>query len=147
MIPVNVCPRTFNHTQLYRFDLAQQMRVVQLSSSSAKATKYSYFMSVTFYKNSSSCFTNNIKSAENGCNLVLLEEVFMLYFQSANSARFFFYATKNFYQSQSTAFFIPNNQWITVKLFMNQQNGYQIYVMDQNSNVLAQFSNQYDMQQ
>ena len=130
MIPANVCPRTFNYTQLYRFDLAQQMRLIQLSSSAGKATKYSYQMSITFYKNSTSCNTRSIISAQNGCNLVLLEDVFMLYFQSSNSARFFFDATKNFYQTQSNAFFIPDNQWITVKLFMSQQSGYQIFVLD-----------------
>lgn len=48
MIPANGCPRTFNYTQLYRFDLAQQMRLIQLSSSAGKATKYSYQMSITF---------------------------------------------------------------------------------------------------
>lgn len=57
MIPANVCPRTFNYTQVYRFDLAQQMRLIQLSSSAGKATKYFYQMSITFYKNSTSCNT------------------------------------------------------------------------------------------
>ena len=79
MVPQNVCPQSFNYSQVLRFDLAQQMRLYQVSVP-LKPYKYSYQMSLTFMSNSTSCYSTNIKNAINGCNLALLEEVFMLYF-------------------------------------------------------------------
>ena len=146
MVPQNVCPQLFNYSQVIRFDLAQQMRLYPISVP-LKPYRYSYQMLLTFMSNSTSCYSTSIKNALDGCNLVLLEEVFMLYFQSPNVARFMFFATKNFYETQSPAFFLPNNQWVTVKLFMSQLGGYQIYIIDQNNNILSQFRKQYDMQE
>lgn len=68
---------------------------------------YAYTFSITLNVNSTSCFTRDPVQAAQSCNLFLLQDVFMLYFEMPNMARFHFYASKNYYESQSKAFFIP----------------------------------------
>lgn len=62
--------------------------------------------------------------------MVELEGVFMLYLAGRNTARFFFFASKNFYESASEMFFVPYDQWITIQMTMEQYNGYSIVVAD-----------------
>ena len=64
-------------------------------------------MSMTIMVNETTCTTRNPTFAANDCNLFKLDEVFMLYFEIANMAKFHFFAKKNYYESQSKAFFIP----------------------------------------
>lgn len=56
-------------------------------------------MSVTMLVNSDVCITDDFKTAANGCNLVKLDEVFMMYFSRPNAARFHFNAYRNYYES------------------------------------------------
>ena len=54
-------------------------------------------MSMTLQLNETSCTTLDPADAEKDCNLVELEGVFMLYLMGRNTARFFFFASKNYY--------------------------------------------------
>lgn len=42
----------------------------------------------------------------------------MLYFSQKNFARLHFYAEQHYYESESIAFFVPYNQWITIQFTM-----------------------------
>ena len=98
--------------------------------------QYDYMMSMTIMVNETTCTTRNPTYAANDCNLFRLEEVFMLYFEIANMAKFHFFATKNYYESQSKAFFIPYDQWVTIQIAFSQYGGFQIIVGDQNGKVI-----------
>ena len=54
----------------------------------------------------------------------------MMYLMGRNTARFFFYASKNYYESVSQAFFLPYDQWITIQMTLEQFNGYTIIIAD-----------------
>ena len=43
-----------------------------------------------------------------------LDGVFMLYMMGRNTARFHFFASKNYYESASSMIYIPYDQWITI---------------------------------
>jgi hypothetical protein len=58
-------------------------------------------MSATMLLNSDVCITADFETAAKGCNLILVDEVFMMYFSQPNAARFHFYAYRNYYESQS----------------------------------------------
>lgn len=56
-------------------------------------------MSVTFFVHRNTCWSSSPHRARNECHIVLLDEVFMLYFSGPNQARFHFYADKNYFES------------------------------------------------
>ena len=58
----------------------------------------------------------------------------MLYLVGRNTARFHFFASKNFYESASKYIFIPYDQWVTIQMTTSHFGGYQIVVADQNGN-------------
>jgi hypothetical protein len=60
------------------------------------------------------CFTNDIEKAKNSCHIVLLDGVFMIYFQQKNMARVHYFTHKTYYESQSNLFFVPFNSWVTI---------------------------------
>lgn len=66
-------------------------------------------MSLSVYIDPATCYTRDISDAEEACSIVHFENVFMLFFSSSSLARFHFYAEKNYYESQSSAFFLPYN--------------------------------------
>jgi hypothetical protein len=55
------------------------------------------------------CFTSNPTAAASYCNIFMFEEVFMIYFETINMLKVHFFASKNYYESASKAFFIPYN--------------------------------------
>lgn len=87
-------------------------------------------MSLSIRFDKDTCTTKDFSNAETDCNIVRLENVFMLFFSSTSLARFHFYAEKNYYESQSSAFFVPYNQWVTIQMQMTQYSGYQITLLD-----------------
>ena len=58
----------------------------------------------------------------------------MLYLMGRNTARFFFFANKNYYESVSKQIYIPYDQWITIQMTLEHYDGYSIVVADQNGN-------------
>lgn len=58
----------------------------------------------------------------------------MLYLMGRNTARFFFFANKNYYESVSQQIYIPYDQWITIQMTLEHYEGYSIVVADQNGN-------------
>lgn len=71
---------------------------------------------------------------------MLVDDVFMLFFSSPGAARFHFFAEKNYFESQSSPFFIPFNEWVTIQMHMTQIDVYQIVVLDQDGQVLLNFA-------
>lgn len=69
---------------------------------------------MTIQVNETACTATDPAEAAKDCNLVKLDGVFMIYLMGRNTARFFFFANKNFYESASNMIFIPNDQWITI---------------------------------
>ena len=85
---------------------------------------------MTIMVNETSCVAVTPDKAELDCNLVKLEGVFMLWLRGQNTARFYFFSSKNYYESVSENFFIPYDQWITIQLTLEQYNGYTVVVAD-----------------
>lgn len=103
-------------------------------------------MSLTVLIEESSCVTSSyLRAQQSDCNIVLIDDVFMLFFSEKGAARFHFFAEKNYYESQSSAFFVPFNEWITIQMQMTQYDGYQIAVLDQNGDVLINFARKQNM--
>ena len=71
-------------------------------------------MSTTLMINETACVTFEPSQAAKDCNLVKLEGVFMMYLMGRNTARFHFFANKNYYESASSQIFIPYDQWVTI---------------------------------
>jgi hypothetical protein len=70
---------------------------------------YEYSFSMTFKATGTPCFTKNPTAAAMFCNVVLVDEVFMVYFETINMMKVYFFASKNYYESASKAFFVPTN--------------------------------------
>ena len=70
---------------------------------------YEYTFSMTIKATGTSCVTRNPIAASFFCNVFLVDEVFMVYFETINTLRVYFFADKNFYESASKSFFIPSN--------------------------------------
>lgn len=85
---------------------------------------------MTLQLNETSCTTLDPSDAEKDCNLVEMEGVFMLYLMGRNTARFFFFANKNYYESASEMIYLPYDQWITIQMTLEHYNGYSIVVSD-----------------
>jgi hypothetical protein len=60
----------------------------------------------------------------------------MFYFSKPNYGRFHFH-TRSGSEVQSSLFFVPYNQWVTVQMTMSQANGYGIVVIDPLGKVLS----------
>ena len=104
-------------------------------------------MSMTLMVNETACAAPTPSDAENDCNLVKLDGVFMLYLVGRNTARFHFFASKNYYESASKIIYLPYDQWITIQLSMDRFDGYQIVVADQNGNAFYRTRVQQNMQE
>lgn len=107
MIPNDICPVTFDTQRVVRIDSKDQFVQKAEIAGGLKRTQYAYSMSLSLYISPETCVTENITVAENECNLVRFENVFMLFFSHTSLARFHFYAEKNYYESQTSAFFLP----------------------------------------
>lgn len=96
-----------------------------------------------------SCFTKNPYAAVKYCNVFLVEEVFMVYFENINMMKVYFFASKNYYESASKAFFVPMNQWVTLQLSIVRFNGFELVLADQNGLIIYRQTesnrNMYDM--
>ena len=95
-----------------------------LFSEKLQQTKYAYTMSITLQVNETACIASTPSEATEDCNLVELEGVFMLYMMGRNTARFHFFASKNYYESASKLIYVPYDQWITIQLSMDHFDGY-----------------------
>lgn len=71
----------------------------------------------------------------------------MLFMTAPAVGRFHFYAEKNYFETQSSGFFLPLNQWITVQMRMTHYDGYQICVLDQQGNILTNFMRVQNMEE
>lgn len=77
--------------------------------------KYEYTMSMQLYVNDTTCTTRSISTAEDkDCSLIELEGVFMIYFLHSNMMQVRFLAKKNYYETSTRIFFVPNDQWVTI---------------------------------
>ena len=106
------------------------MEDFELKEADLQQNEYAYTMSMTLQLNETSCTTLDASDAAKDCNLVELEGVFMLYLMGRNTARFFFFASKNYYESASEMIYLPYDQWITIQMTLEQYNGYSIVVSD-----------------
>ena len=91
-------------------------------------------MSMTIQLNETACVSSDSSVAAEDCNLVKLDGVFMMYLMGRNTGRFFFFANKNYYESVSTPFYLPYDQWITIQMTLEHYNGFTIVISDQNGN-------------
>ena len=135
IIPNDICPTLFEQKELLRFDGKATTEEVKLDRV-LKQERYNYMMSMTIMVNETTCTTRNPTYAANDCNLFKLDEVFMLYFEIPNMAKFHFFAQKNYFESQSKAFFLPYDQWITIQITFSHYGGYHIVIGDQNGKVI-----------
>lgn len=55
---------------------------------------------------------------------MLIKDTFMLFFSGPYVGRFHFYAEKNYFESQSSGFFVPFNQWVTIQMQVTHYDGY-----------------------
>ena len=69
----------------------------------------------------------------------------MLYFEIANMAKFHFFASKNYYESQSRSFFVPYDQWVTIQMSLDHFDGFKISIADQNGKIYAAFTEEKNM--
>lgn len=80
-----------------------------------KQGNYDYTMSMQVMVNDTNCVTSSISTAEEkDCSLIELEGVFMIYFLHSNMMQVRFFATKNYYETSTRTFFVPNDQWVTI---------------------------------
>ena len=133
IIPNDVCPSLFDQISSLRFDENNKLANYNLDGDLLQ-NEYAYTLSMTLQLNETSCTANDPSDAQADCNLMKLDGSFMLYLMGRNTARFFFFASKNYYESVSQAFFIPYDQWVTIQMTLEHYNGYTIVVSDQNGN-------------
>ena len=100
-----------------------------------KQNQYAYTWSMTVQVNETACVASEpTEAAIKDCNMLKLDGVFMLYLMGRNTGRIFFFASKNYYETVSEAFYLPYDQWITIQLAMEHYTGYTLVVADQNGN-------------
>jgi hypothetical protein len=145
LIASDICPTTLETARVVRIDKNQYIDDVDIDKT-FRQTQYAYTMTLSLYIDPETCYTRDLSDAEEACSIIHLENVFMLFFSSNSLARFHFYAEKNYYESQSSPFFLPYNQWITIQMQMTQYQGYQIVVLDEEGEVLVNFAKQMNMQ-
>ena len=106
IIPNDVCPSLFHQISVMRHNEENLMQVFEIAND-MKQNQYAYTMSVTLQVNETACTSLTPSEAERDCNLIEVEGVFMLYLMGRNTARFFFFANKNYYESVSQQIYIP----------------------------------------
>lgn len=131
IIPNDVCPSVLDQITTLKLDKKSSISTIELDLQ-MQQTQYAYTVSMTIQVNETSCTALDPVEAEKGCNLLELEGSFMLFLVGRNTGRFFFFANKNYYESMSSAFFIPYDQWVTIQMTLEHFNGYTIVVSDQN---------------
>ena len=146
IIPNDVCPSLFNQITTMRFEEDTVIETITFSDN-LRQTKYAYTMSVTLRLNETACTATTPDEAAKDCNLVHLNGVFMLYMMGRNTARFHFFASKNYYESASKLIYLPYDQWLTIQLAIDQFDGYMIVVADQNGNAFYRTRVQQNMQE
>ena len=85
---------------------------------------------MTVQVNETACVATDPSEAVQDCNLLQLDGVFMLYLMGRNTARVFFFASKNYYESVSEAFYLPYDQWVTIQLAVQHYDGYTLVASD-----------------
>ena len=117
MIPNDICPLTWDTKEYIVFDSSIALVPLQLSESLPK-TEFLYTLSVTFYVDGSTCTESSKDSAKTNCHIFLIDELTMLYMSKENYGRFHFYSRTGA-EVQSSLFFVPYNQWMTVQMTMS----------------------------
>lgn len=111
IIPNDVCPSLFKQASMLQFDEDERSNYLDTmyleGADSRRQERYEYTFSSTLMVNETTCTTRSPATAQNDCNLFHLKGVFMVYFEIANMAKFHFFASKNYYESQSRSFFVP----------------------------------------
>jgi hypothetical protein len=108
LIPNDVCPTNIDQKQFLQFTGEKSIESLTLPKA-LERENYEYSFSMTFMSTGTTCFTKNPSAAASYCNLFLVEEVFMIYFESQNMMKVYFFASKNYYESASKTFFVPSN--------------------------------------
>lgn len=93
----DICPKTFELANVVKFDADQKILPANLESSSLNERYFAYTMSVTLYLTDDSCHTTSLSEAQDDCNLVFVDGIFMLYLYRPSVARFFFDAQKKYF--------------------------------------------------
>ena len=106
IIPNDVCPSVFDQIPALRFTEENSLLDYKFGDK-LNQVKYSYTMSMTIMVNETACTSMTPADAVKDCNLIELEGVFMLYLMGRNTARFHFFASKNYHESASKMIFIP----------------------------------------
>jgi hypothetical protein len=106
IIPNDVCPSINTQLPLINFDGQTALNELTLDIPFEQIS-YEYTFSMTLNVNSTTCFTRDPITAATDCNIFHLSDAFMLYFEMPNMLRFHFFASKNYYESQSKSIFIP----------------------------------------
>ena len=132
IIPNDVCPTSYEQKNYLKFNSNKMFDNIKLAQS-LERDNYEYTFSMTIKTNATSCTTRNPIAASLFCNIFLVDEVFMVYFETINTLRVYFFADKNFYESASKSFFIPSNQWVTLQLVFARFDGFDLVVADQNN--------------
>jgi hypothetical protein len=108
LIPNDVCPTSFEQKQYLQFTGNKPFDPVPLIRP-LERDNYEYWFSMSFLSTGTTCFTKNPLAAAQYCNVFLLEEVFMIYFEASNMMKVYFFAQKNYFESASKTFFVPSN--------------------------------------
>ena len=141
-----MCPIVQDQTTLVKFNSDTKI-ATQKMDTIIDQKLYQFTFSMTLRVDETTCKTRNPIEAAETCNVFMLSDAFMLYFEMENMARFHFFASKNYYESQSKAFFIPYDQFVTIQLTIQRWEGYQIVVGDQNGKVFYSKEEARDMQE
>lgn len=113
MIPNDVCPTAYEQKRYIKFDAKKLFTEMPLSEPLVR-DNYEYSFSLSFKATGTPCFTKNPTAAAMFCNVLLVHEVFMVYFETINMMKVYFFASKNYYESASKAFLVPTSQWVTL---------------------------------
>ena len=108
LIPNDVCPTSYEQKRYIKFNADKVFTEMPLTTPLVRDNS-EYSFSMSFKATGTSCFTKNPTAAAMFCNVVLVHEVFMVYFENINMMKVYFFASKNYYESASKAFFVPTN--------------------------------------
>ena len=70
----------------------------------------------------------------------------MLYMDTKNSFRFYFFAVKNYFETYSRSLYIPQNEWVDIQVSFTRYGGYHVRVYDMRGKMLGYDFEDRDMQ-
>lgn len=142
----DICSSFWEYDQFINFDESHQLETLELDDRFEKSqSQYDYTVSLTIRPDENQCYTRDYNEAMNECHLYYLDDVIMLYYESPNQMRFYFMAKKNYYQYRSSPFFVPDNEWVNIQLYIGRYQGYNIKVLDVYKRTMYEYSEVRDM--